>query len=93
MTLLDRKSHFNCEMYAWGFKQNMHNFSHKILSNLKGNIEEGDEKIVFDTTCKKTTGQDHGKQRGKPIEHYRCSFWEASADSSIGLQDSLLGSC
>ena len=64
MTLLDRKSHFNCEIYAWGFKRNMHNFSHIILSNLKGNSEEGDGKIVFDTTRQNTTGQDHGKQRG-----------------------------
>ena len=28
----------------------MHNFSHIILSNLKGNSEEGDRKIIFDTT-------------------------------------------
>ena len=35
-----------------------------MLSNLKGNIEEGDGKIVFDTTRQNTTGQDHGKQRG-----------------------------
>ena len=62
MTLLDRKSHINCEIYAWGFKRNMHNFSHIILSNLKGNSEEGDEKIVFDTTCLNTTGQDHVKK-------------------------------
>ena len=62
MTLLDRKSHFNCKIYDWVFKQNMHNFSHIILSNLKGNIEERDGKIVFDTTCQNTTGQDHGNQ-------------------------------
>ena len=38
MTLLDRKSNFNCEIYAWGFKENMHDFSHEILSNLKGQL-------------------------------------------------------
>ena len=93
MTLLDKKSHFNCEIYAWGFKRNMHNFSHIILSNLKGNSEEGDGKIIFETTRQNTTGKDHGKQRGKSIEHYCCSFWETSADPSIRFQDSLLSSC
>ena len=47
----------------------MHDFSHIILSNLKGNNEEGDGKIVFDTTRQNTTGQDHGKRKGKLIEH------------------------
>ena len=58
-----------------------------------GNNEEGDGQIVFDTTRQNTTGQDHGKQGGKPIEHYRCSFWEASAETSIRFQDYLLSSC
>ena len=37
---------------------------HIILSNLKGNSEEGDGKIVFDTTRQNTTGQNDGKERG-----------------------------
>ena len=46
-----------------GFKQNIHDFSHINLVNIKGKGEEGEGKIVFDTTRQNTTGrQDHGKQ-------------------------------
>ena len=49
---MDRKSHFDCEIYAWGFKHNMHDFSYMILSNLKGNSEKGDGKIVLTQLAK-----------------------------------------
>ena len=73
-----------------GFNKILPDFSHNFVK-LKGEIIKKEmEKIVFDTIVRNTTGQENGKRRGKPIEHCRCSFWEASTDPSIGLQDSLL---
>ena len=52
MTLLDKKSHFNCEINAWGFRRNMRDFSNIIVSNLKVNMEKEMEKLFLTQLAK-----------------------------------------